>query len=95
MGWPTHDARRRWCTLRVARRYNWYGQLGSEMDVIQYYRIPGDDDVSRSGPAGSNDSMPAVALGPPGSHTVATGLAAGSFHSCAILAPHGRVKCWG
>ncbi|EFJ48183.1 hypothetical protein VOLCADRAFT_91297 [Volvox carteri f. nagariensis] len=64
---------------------NWYGQLG----------LGHGTDTASSGSQGSNQTMPAAALASPGSLVVATALEAGQYHTCAILGPEGRVKCWG
>ncbi|EFJ48225.1 hypothetical protein VOLCADRAFT_91374 [Volvox carteri f. nagariensis] len=69
--------------------YNFAGQLGLGLSGPDHYPNPSDIYTGR------NNSLPAVALGPSGNRTVvATALAAGSKHTCAIVAA-GRIKCWG
>ena len=60
--------------------YNLGGQLGL-----------GDQSSRGSGPGQMGDSLPAVPLG--SGHTVVA-VAAGGYHSCALL-DNGSVKCWG
>jgi alpha-tubulin suppressor-like RCC1 family protein len=60
--------------------WNLYGQLGL-----------GDTNSRGDGPGEMGDALPAVALG---SGRTATAVAAGLWHTCAIL-DNGQVKCWG
>lgn len=65
----------------IVTRHNAAGQLGL-----------GDNATRGLRPSDMGAALPFVDLGP---GLMATALAAGSRHTCVLLQPRGRVKCWG
>ncbi len=64
---------------------NYNGQLGRGADT-EGRGNQGDE------PGEMGDALPSVDLGP---GVYATDITAGEQHTCALLQPGGRVKCWG
>ncbi len=62
----------------------WGNNLASQLGL-------GDADALGDGPGEMGNALPAIGLG---SGRTAAQIAAGGFHSCALL-DNGRVKCWG